>query len=48
MADEQCHQRGIIEYTGADRRQMLGTALLKIRIPLIDQKDFDELVGGFI
>uniref|UniRef100_A0A183BIG0 B30.2/SPRY domain-containing protein n=1 Tax=Globodera pallida TaxID=36090 RepID=A0A183BIG0_GLOPA len=40
-ADEKCRQNGI-ECSAKNRRAMLGTALYKIRFPLIPQKDFTE------
>uniref|UniRef100_A0A183BR87 B30.2/SPRY domain-containing protein n=1 Tax=Globodera pallida TaxID=36090 RepID=A0A183BR87_GLOPA len=42
-ADEKCHQNGK-ECSAANRRAMLGTALFKIRLPLIPQKDFTEKI----
>uniref|UniRef100_A0A914H003 BTB domain-containing protein n=1 Tax=Globodera rostochiensis TaxID=31243 RepID=A0A914H003_GLORO len=40
-ADEKCRQNGK-ECSAENRRKMLGTALFKIRFPLIPQKDFTE------
>ncbi|KAI3415289.1 hypothetical protein GPALN_004903 [Globodera pallida] len=40
-ADEKCRQNGK-EPSAKNRRKMLGTALFKIRFPLIPQKDFTE------
>uniref|UniRef100_A0A914IFC5 B30.2/SPRY domain-containing protein n=1 Tax=Globodera rostochiensis TaxID=31243 RepID=A0A914IFC5_GLORO len=40
-ADEKCRQNRK-EPSAANRRAMLGTALFKIRLPLIPQKDFTE------
>ncbi|KAI3413480.1 Ran-binding protein 9 [Globodera pallida] len=40
-ADEKCRQNGK-ELSAKNRRNMLGTALFKIRFPLIPQKDFTE------
>uniref|UniRef100_A0A914HCK4 BTB domain-containing protein n=1 Tax=Globodera rostochiensis TaxID=31243 RepID=A0A914HCK4_GLORO len=40
-ADEKCRQNGKV-CSAENRRAMLGTALFKIRLPLIPQKDFTE------
>uniref|UniRef100_A0A914H760 B30.2/SPRY domain-containing protein n=1 Tax=Globodera rostochiensis TaxID=31243 RepID=A0A914H760_GLORO len=40
-ADKKCHQNEK-ERSAVNRREMLGTALFKIRLPLIPQKDFTE------
>uniref|UniRef100_A0A914HCJ3 Uncharacterized protein n=1 Tax=Globodera rostochiensis TaxID=31243 RepID=A0A914HCJ3_GLORO len=40
-ADEKCRQNGE-ECSAANRRAILGTALFKIRFPLISQKDFSD------
>ncbi|KAI3407413.1 BTB/POZ domain-containing protein 3 [Globodera pallida] len=42
-ADEKCRQNGK-ECSAENRRAMLGTALFKIRLPLIPQKDFTEKI----
>uniref|UniRef100_A0A914H7C0 B30.2/SPRY domain-containing protein n=1 Tax=Globodera rostochiensis TaxID=31243 RepID=A0A914H7C0_GLORO len=42
-SDEKCRQNGK-EPSAANRRKMLGTALFKIRLPLIPQKDFTEKI----
>ncbi|KAL3106427.1 hypothetical protein niasHT_012166 [Heterodera trifolii] len=42
-ADNQCHKNGK-EITGANRREMLGPALFKIRFPTISHEDFSRII----
>ncbi|KAL3081400.1 hypothetical protein niasHS_011644 [Heterodera schachtii] len=42
-ADNQCRENGK-QITGANRREMLGTALYKIRFPAIPHEDFSRII----